>query len=134
MAIVWRKDLEIGIEELDKQHKALIEHASDLLEACANGKGKEEVKDTLEFVSEYAVTHLKDEEAYQRKYNYPLYENHARVHKNFLEKVEQLKKQFEEEGPTLHFTIQFNREVVDWFINHISKMDKEFAKYVKENS
>ncbi|MFU0800407.1 MAG: bacteriohemerythrin [Xylanivirga thermophila] len=133
MAIMWRKDLETGIESIDDQHKALIEQANILLEACAQGKGKEEVKETLDFLASYVVTHFKDEEAYQKKYNYPLYDLHAKVHEDFLQEVENLKQEFDEQGPTLRFTVQFNKRVVDWLINHIGKMDKEFAKYVKEN-
>ena len=44
MAIRWRQDLEIGIDVIDNQHKALVESMNKLLEACAAGRAKEEIE------------------------------------------------------------------------------------------
>jgi len=131
MAIRWRADLEIGIEAIDNQHKALVESMNNLLEACAAGKAKQEVGKTLDFLSDYVITHFSYEQEYQRKYAYPGYGDHLKLHQFLLQEVEELKKKFEEEGATLHFTIQFNKKIIDWFINHIGKADKDFASYIK---
>lgn len=131
MSIKWRPELEIGIEEIDRQHKALINAINDFLQACAEGKGKEEVGRTMDFLSDYVVTHFNYEQDYQKKYDYPKYEQHLRMHQAFLKEVEDLKKKFEEEGASLHFTIQFSKKVVNWIITHIGGADAEFAAYVK---
>ncbi|MDN5277477.1 MAG: hemerythrin [Clostridiales bacterium] len=131
MSIKWRPELEIGIEEIDRQHKALINAVNDFLQACAEGKGKEEVGSTMDFLSDYVVTHFNYEQDYQKKYDYPKYEQHLRMHQAFLKEVENLKKKFEDEGASLHFTIQFSKKVVNWIITHIGGADAEFAAYVK---
>jgi hemerythrin len=53
------------------------------------------------------------------------------MHQAFLKEVENLKKKFEDEGASLHFTIQFSKKVVNWIITHICGADAEFAAYVK---
>ncbi len=130
MYIKWREDLEIGIDEIDAQHKALFEKVNDLLHACNTGKAKEEVVSTLEFLSEYVVTHFKDEEAYHRKYKYPHYKEHAKLHSDFVEEIEELKRAYEEEGTNLQLVVMVNQKVVNWLINHIGKADKAFGKFV----
>jgi len=130
MAIKWRKDLEIGIEMLDNQHKLLVEAMNNLLEASAAGKAKQEVGKTIEFLSDYVITHFNYEQEYQRKYDYPKYDEHLRMHRFFLKEVDDMKMRFEQEGATLQFIVQFNKKIVDWFINHISKADKDYAEYI----
>ncbi len=131
MSIRWKPELEIGIEEIDKQHKALINAVNEFLQACAEGKGKEEVKRTMDFLSDYVVTHFNYEQDYQKKYGYPKYDQHLKMHQAFLKEVENLKKKYEAEGASLHFTIQVSRKVVDWIITHIGRADADFAAYVK---
>jgi hemerythrin len=131
VAIRWRQDLEIGIDVIDNQHKALVESMNKLLEACAAGRAKEEVEKTLAFLSDYVVTHFEYEQEYQKKHGYPRYEEHLKLHQFFLQEVQELKDRFEKEGATLHFTVSFNKKIVDWFINHIGKADRDYAMYVK---
>lgn len=131
MSIKWRPEMEIGIEEIDRQHKALINAVNNFLQACAGGKGKEEVGKTLTLLSNYVVTHFNYEQEYQKKYNYPKHEQHLKMHRAFLKEVENLKDKFEEEGASLYFTIQFSKKVVNWIVTHIGGADAEFAAYVK---
>jgi hemerythrin len=131
VAIRWRQDLEIGIDVIDSQHKALVESMNNLLEACAAGRAREEVGKTLDFLSDYVVTHFNYEQEYQKKHGYPRYEEHLKLHRFFLQEVQELRNTFEKEGATLHFTVSFNKKIVDWFINHIGKADRDFAAYIK---
>ncbi|MFO7154513.1 MAG: bacteriohemerythrin [Caldicoprobacter oshimai] len=131
MAIKWRKDLEIGIDEIDNQHKSLVEAMNKLLEASAAGRAKQEIGNTLDFLSDYVITHFNYEQEYQKKHNYPKYEEHLKLHQFFLQEVEGMKRKFDQEGATLPFIVQFNKKIVDWFVNHISKADKDYAKYIQ---
>jgi len=71
MAIKWRKDLEIGIDEIDNQHKSLVEAMNKLLEASAAGRAKQEIGNTLDFLSDYVITHFNYEREYKKKNKYP---------------------------------------------------------------
>lgn len=130
MAIKWRKELEIGIAVIDNQHKELVDAINKLLEASAAGRAKEEIGSTLNFLSDYVITHFNFEQEYQKRHNYPKYAEHLKLHQFFLQEVQEMKRQFEQEGASLPFIIQFNKRIVDWFVNHISKADKDYAEYV----
>ncbi|MDI6617845.1 MAG: bacteriohemerythrin [Clostridiales bacterium] len=131
MSIKWTKNLEVGIEDIDNQHKELFKRIDDLFNACNAKLGKQEIGHTLDYLCDYVHTHFQNEEQYQRKYNYPEYPMHAKIHEQFLNEVNDLKSEFDKNGPTLGFIIKFNKKVVDWLINHIGKLDKKFGEFVK---
>lgn len=56
MNIEWNDKLAIGNSEIDGQHKELFTKFNVLLEACKQGKGKEEVNTLLSFLGEYVVS------------------------------------------------------------------------------
>lgn len=127
----WDENLATGIAEIDSQHRELIERVNKLLEACTQGKGKEEVGGVIKFLGDYVVTHFGTEERYMAQYAYPEAAAHKRQHDDFVKTFTDLKSQFEAGGPSLQFVTRVNRTVVDWLINHISKSDKALGVYLK---
>lgn len=132
MAIQWRDSYAIGIKEIDDQHKMLFDAIDKLFTACNQGKGKEEVGNTLKFLEDYTIVHFTDEQKLHAKHDYPERINHRNVHDNFLKTFKDLKKQFDAEGASVLFISTVNKTVLDWLIKHIGSMDKAFAAYVKE--
>ena len=131
MAIQWRDSYAIGVKEIDDQHKLLFEAIDKLFTACTQGKGKEEVGNTLKFLEEYTIVHFTDEQKLHIKHNYPERISHRQVHENFLKTCATLKKQFDEEGASVLFISTVNKTVLEWLIKHIGSLDKAFAAYVK---
>lgn len=132
MPIQWRQSYDIGLKEVDDQHKELFDKINNLLDACSNNKGKEEVKSTIDFLGDYVLTHFKSEEKLQEKYGYPEYKAHKAVHDQFVKEFADLRKRFDDEGPTLQFVAMVNRVVVDWLIKHIGNVDKAFGTFIKD--
>lgn len=131
MAIEWQKDLETGIEIIDDQHRELFSRFNKLLEACKEGKGRDEMMKVLLFLNDYIRSHFSAEEELQTKFNYPGYPTHRAQHNSFIHTVEQLERQFKDEGATIALVIQTNQTMVNWLIQHIGKMDREFAEFVR---
>jgi len=130
MAIAWSKELEIGNETIDMQHKKLIEKFNVLMSACADGRGRDELESSLDFLCEYTVQHFSDEEALQRKINYPEYEKHKQLHDDFKVRVTNLVDQFKQEGPSSAIVIRLSTDVGEWLIKHIKREDAKFASYL----
>jgi len=131
MSLQWDDSLSIGLSEIDNQHKVLITRVNELATACKQGKGKEAVGQTLAFLETYVIEHFKTEERLQKAAGYPEYVNHKSIHSKFLLSVEELKKQFNAQGPTLSFTIAMNKTLVDWLTNHIKAEDMKFGKFIR---
>ncbi len=130
----WNENLATGVQEIDDQHKELISRINGVLAACNERKGKEVVEETLDFLGAYVIEHFRAEERLQQRYNYPAYDLHKDLHDQFIERLNELKRKFGEEGANLTLVLQVNRAIVEWFIAHINKVDKEFANYMRDNA
>ncbi|HWI39994.1 MAG TPA: bacteriohemerythrin [Verrucomicrobiae bacterium] len=131
MAIEWRKDLETGVGQIDDQHRELFKRFNGLLDACNQGKGKDEVIKVLLFLDDYIRSHFAAEEELQRKIGYPSYESHRAQHAQFKDELAKLEKDFAENGGTMPLVIKMNQLVVSWLMEHIIKRDMDLAKFVK---
>lgn len=130
MAITWHESLSVGVLEIDEQHQELFRRLNQLLQACNQGKGKDSVRELVSFLQEYVVEHFAAEEKLQRAAGFPGYAEHRAKHTEFMRAVGELKFTLEEQGPTLPFIVAVNKVVLDWLTQHISKMDKEFGRFL----
>lgn len=123
-------DLLTGNALIDGQHKALIDKINDLIRACENGDGKVKAMKTLNYLEDYTNFHFGQEEALQAEIGYPGLEQHKVKHQEFVNAVKELFEMLEEqEGPTDAFVVQVNKNVIEWFYNHIQGFDRSVAEY-----
>jgi len=130
MGIEWTPDLAVGLDEIDEQHKELYRRIDKLMDACQQGKGKEVVADTLNFLEEYVVTHFSNEEGYMQRFGYPDYEVHKRNHAYYVNNLKELKDLLAEKGPGVELVVRTNVMVIEWLNNHIRKMDTKMAAFL----
>lgn len=130
MAIEWDDSLLTGVEDIDNQHRELFRRFNDLLAACNQGRGREEVLRVLTFLDDYIRRHFRDEETMQQRSNFPDYLAHRSQHEEFMTKTEALSAQFRSEGATLGLLVQTNTMLMEWLIGHIRKMDRAFARHM----
>jgi hemerythrin len=126
---MWTELLSVGVESIDAQHKTLIDHANQLFEAGKNHKTKEVIGELLEFLDQYTRTHFRDEEKYMDSIGYPELSDQKRYHAEFINALQNLKKQYESSGGNLTVIINANKLVVEWLTNHISVQDKKIGKF-----
>lgn len=131
MKIEWRTELETGNAEIDGQHKELVRRFNNLLASCNQGKGREEVYNTLLFLGDYVRSHFRAEEELQRQHGYPGYPAHKEQHEKFVDDLRKLESTLGEEGATIALVIQTNQTIGSWLIRHISATDREFAAYLR---
>lgn len=82
-------------------------------------------------LTDYAIMHFNLEEGYFGRFNYDKKLEHVLEHKNFVEKVESFKVDYNKHKISLTFTIiSFLR---DWLLNHIMVSDKKYVQCFKEN-
>ena len=131
MGIEWRESLSIGVDDIDNQHKQLLSHFDQLLKACETGKGIDELKRLLGFLDGYVIKHFRDEEGIQRLHRYPGYATHKLEHDSFVARLDSLKQEIATEGVALHHVIETNHLLLTWLIHHISTVDVQLGKFLK---
>lgn len=126
MKFEWNDSLSTGIEDVDNQHKGLIDRVNELLQASISGKTGDEIDKTVNFLADYVVEHFQTEEKYMKKYDYPKYEEHKKIHDDFVQSFKELVK----DKDSVSFQVKLQTQVGQWLLNHINKTDKEMAEYL----
>lgn len=116
---MWKESLKIGVNLIDSEHKELCDRIDNLFAACAKGKGKEEIMQTLEFLESYTIKHFSDEEKLQRSSGYPKCVEHKAMHEYFKKRIADLKKDLKENGASIATVSKTNYFLMDWLLKHI---------------
>jgi len=131
--ITLTKELETGVTKIDEQHRELINRINAVTSMGAKSASKEETQKTIDLLGAYIVRHFSDEEELQKQCGFPNYESHKKLHKQFIDEFQNLKKDFIANGPSPKFTLTMNNSIIAWIVRHIKTSDVEFGKYFKEH-
>lgn len=133
MAIEWTSDLSVGIEFIDNQHKELFARINNLVEACKEKNGKENLTEVFQFLKDYIIEHFGAEEAVMQKYNYPQYDYHKGQHEEFVKDTSELEKGLNNEIDQLFVADRLSNYLVSWLVLHIRRVDKALGIFLKES-
>jgi hemerythrin len=129
--MLWTESLSIGVDLIDQQHKTWFEKAEALFEAGKNRQAKEYISELLDFLDEYTKKHFRDEEKFMLEIRYPEYDIQKRMHTEFIDRLANLKTEYEKSGGNIVVILNANKMVLDWLTNHISHLDKKIGEYVR---
>ncbi len=136
--MLWKEKYKLGIENIDHQHKELFDRVGEFLKVIkSDGEWEtklEKVKETLEFMKEYVITHFDSEEAYLKEIGFPEYEEHKAIHEDFKAKVTEYAQKFEEENYDEELVQEFGGMLMAWLINHVASTDQKIAEYVESTA
>lgn len=128
--IEWTEKYELGIKEIDNQHKGLVILINELFELMSQGKAKNHLEDIFNHLTDYTKKHFFAEEKLMIKYAYTGYDEHKAEHKIFIEKLGELKTDFANGKTTI--SLEILNFLKDWLLNHIRITDQKYVPQVKE--
>lgn len=129
---VWQKDYEIGIDEIDQEHKSIIDSYQELYEHMIAGDGIAYYKNIVHFLTNYINVHFTHEEAFQEKINYPHIVEHKAYHAEFEKRVLTIMDAQKDNEITNTDLIQLSLFLKDWLLHHILVEDAKIGAYVQE--
>jgi hemerythrin len=131
MLIEWSDDYLLNIDQVDAQHKGFFEATHRLYFDILNCKGEEVVEASLTYLKDYADEHFRDEEVFMAKHKYPALSEHKKLHKDFIEKLDWLKDQFNVSNVgTQEMADDVLEMTQDWLVDHITEEDTKYAKFI----
>ncbi len=130
--VEWDDSLSVNIGLVDEQHKALIARINDLSDAVEQCLGQAEIAKTLDYLVDYTDFHFSTEIQHMMELEYPDLERHRRFHGEFVNTLNGLVEDFEEDGATEPLSEAINTFLVNWLINHIKTVDVEFGRFLGE--
>lgn len=123
-------DLLTGNSLIDMEHKELFAAVNRLMDACSQGKGRDSIQQTVEFLNQYVGKHFSDEERLQMSSNYAGYPAHKQFHEGYKRQMMDITQIIVQEGPTVKALGDLNR-VVAILVSHIRTEDKRLASFLK---
>ena len=129
--IVLSKDMEVGVEKIDTQHKELIGRLNAVVSMGLKAISKGETQKTLDLLGEYIIKHFTDEESLQRQSNFTKYEWHKGQHQIYIGEFKKLNSEFAANGHSPKFTLDMHNSIIHWIVRHIKSADVELAKHLK---
>ena len=127
----WSSAFETGIEDIDLEHKTIIENYEKLYQLMKSGEGHDFYNELLSFLTYYITTHFENEEKFQQDIGYDLYEEHKKRHAFFKEKVMSFVND-KHESVTNYDLIKLNLFVKDWLIQHIFNEDRKIGDFYRK--
>jgi hemerythrin len=126
---LWKKSYEIGIAEIDNQHRNLVGIINELSDAMMNRKGYIIVPKILEKLVDYIQFHFTTEEEIMRETKYPALDEHCQEHLSMTTKVLEFKRSYAKDheintGEVLNF-------LCDWLKEHIVVSDKKLRAHIQ---
>ena len=123
----WNDCFKIDVPEIDDQHKRFLELVDDA-QAKLDSSESRDLNSIIKALEDYAGYHFAFEEEVFEKSKFPNLEQHKQEHKQFIDRVKQLRLDLEYTNPLVaKKTIDFMRK---WFISHIIKNDRKYLDYV----
>jgi len=131
MTIPWKDDYNLGIKEIDDQHKRFIGILNELYDAIKEMQMSEKVGAILESLDAYTNMHFATEEKYFETFHYLDAEHHKEEHKGFKAKLFELKNaRFASES---EMALAFTDALESWLIDHIATSDKKYVSLFHEH-
>ena len=128
----WNENYELGIPEIDLQHKKLISISNELYDVATKDDVnlKLTMSKILKNLTDYTVYHFTSEEDFMKKYGYEGVPMHKIAHDNFVAEVTQQIKKLD--SSSKEAVLLFYDYIANWILAHIAKADKIWANFVKE--
>jgi hemerythrin len=130
--IEWSDALSVGMDEIDEQHKSLVDLVNRYHSAVITGQDKDVLSSVLDELIDYTQIHFSLEEQLMQKGNYPDFKNHKKRHEELLEQVLAFRVRVAEgdEGVTNELWGFLRR----WLTQHIQNSDLQYASYLRNNT
>lgn len=130
----WKKEYEIGVNEIDSQHKTLVSIICDYKTHLSDEKidSYNEIKEILIYLANYTNYHFEAEELLMEAINYPKLEEHKDLHNTLKSNIKEILIKMKEKRS--YTKIEFYYFLMDWLNSHILEEDHQIGDFIHKNS
>jgi hemerythrin len=131
MVVEWHPSLASGNAEIDGQHQEIFRRLSDLVAALERGR-RDEIPRLFGFLGQYVVEHFGAEERAMERSGYPGANVHRAAHRRFERDYADLRRLYEQTGPSFAIAVKTATWVQGWLKSHIFGADIGLARHLRE--
>ncbi len=122
----WKSEYSLGIQKVDDEHAKFIRLISNIEAAIELNVGPQTVLIAITQLKRFAKEHFESEEVIMRIHGYKQAAQHADAHRDFIQQLEEIGQRT---LSNLEGRIPMLQYLRDWFTEHLSGADREFAEY-----
>ncbi len=128
--LIWDKALSVQIEEIDDDHRKLVDLYNILNHSVVEGDATDYIEAVMEELISCTVWHFRHEERLMMKYGYEGFAEHKSEHRELIESAKELQQKLLQEGKSVSSEdIEF---LEHWLIGHILGADMDLGSYLGE--
>ena len=124
-AFQWDESFASGEAKVDEQHRELFRQLNALIDAMSAGRGRSEIEPILDFLERYVQEHFSYEEGCMERHRCPVAGVNQKAHARFVANFAALRERYAREGANAELVLQVRRDLGDWLVNHIRKIDTD---------
>lgn len=124
----WDSALDVGVAEMNEQHKTLISLMEVLYQKNLASHSKAELIVAIDNLVNYVVKHFHDEESYMASIQFPTLETHKQIHQHLLEDLGKLIEQFKQSDIN-QLSSEFIMFLKFWLSTHIRGIDTKYGQH-----
>ena len=126
----WSDDYRVNVEQIDAQHRELLELVNGLHAAVESCLGKDELREMLANLAEFTRHHFATEEELMKQYDYPGLVEHHKEHRLLLSHLDELVAAVSSgQRPTFYSDYDVS---TDWALLHIDEHDRDLGRFLNE--
>lgn len=127
--ISWSDEFLIGIEELDFEHRGLVDDINKLHRELLGQVDRERIEDTLGMIHSRMQAHFALEERVMQANGYVHYAEHKAEHERLLDEYAEYMTTLERD-PTPGERTSIESVLREWIIDHILAYDKKMSQMI----
>lgn len=129
MLVEWSEELSVGVDEIDNDHKKLLEIVNQFYDAYRFSGRRSTVLSALADIADYATWHFDHEERIMRREKFPGLDNHIQQHTALLDGLAGLIAGFETgRADITEATLDF---LSAWVLVHLKTEDLELGRWIR---
>jgi hemerythrin len=129
MPFAWTDSLELGIDEIDDQHRELFRRGERLYHAMLQGEPGF-AEQMLASFRDFVLSHFEFEERWMRRAEFPSLEGHREAHRDFADRLHRVTVEYRRHGPTADVAESLHVWLEAWLREHIGGEDRSLGRWV----
>ncbi|MCF7821422.1 MAG: bacteriohemerythrin [Mariprofundaceae bacterium] len=128
--LIWDDTLSVQIQEIDEDHRRLVELFNILNHSVEEGDASNYIEAVMEELISCTAWHFRHEERLMLKYGYENFEEHKAEHQELIESARELQQKILQGGkPVSNEDVEFLER---WLVGHILSVDMDLGSYLGE--
>jgi len=125
--IIWDETLSVEVDEIDEDHRKLIDLFNILSHAVAEGDATDYIEAVLEELISLTVWHFRHEERLMLMYKYEGIVEHKAEHNDLIDSVKAVQQKFHKEKLLTNEDVEY---LETWLTEHILGHDMKLGFYL----